>query len=134
MLKVMKIIMTKNYFRRLWWERKISSYKNQLEIELLKAREKVDKESTAKIKRKIEACEKWLKRFSIDLGNLKDTQLEVVFDIIGKNHMRHKYQREIRKLHSRIEKVESSGKKDSQIYYVKSLKHASEELLRRHIA
>ena len=82
MLKVMKIVMTKSYFRRLWWERKISSYRNQLEIDLLEAIEKVNRKAIAEIKRKIDACNKWLKRFSLDLGNLKDAQLEVVFDII----------------------------------------------------
>ena len=134
MLKVMKIVMTKSYFRRLWWERKISSYRNQLEIDLLEAREKVNKKAIVEIKRKIEACNKWLKRFSLDLGNLKDAQLEVVFDIIDKHHQRHKYQREIKRLGRRIEQVEKTGKKDPQIYDVKSLKHASEELLERHVA
>ena len=134
MLDVMKIVMTKNVFRRFWWEHNISSYRKGLEKELMEAKKQNDKRKTTDVKRKIDACNKWLKRFSIDIQNLKDAQLEVVTDIIEKHHLRHKYQREIKRFEHRLEQVEKKGKKDPKIYDVKTLRNACEELLKKHVA
>ncbi len=142
MLDVMKIVMTKNWLRRLWWESNLRDYETKLKRELVKLKENEVKNSKQinNINKKIKACRLWLNRFGIDpIRVLGDAQLEVVIDIINDKRLRTKYQREIRRVERRIEQVENAKKenprmRDAQIYDVKTLKNACQELLKRHIA
>src|SRR3989344_1015773 len=137
MLDVMKIVMTKNWLRRSWWERNLRRYEIMLQRELrnLKKENTKNSKQISDINQKIKACRFWLNRFGIDIrGTLRDAQLGVVIDIIGSNHLRTKYQREISKVEKRIKQVENARKenprmKDAQIYDVKTLRNACEELL-----